>query len=868
MRASKFLGASAIMLIIALLPHLAWGASVDFSQCSNENPTLNNCKWIGSILNAANSEYREGMSVPQRLILRDIAATGGSSHTLTFSHQTTKGGIHAYDYLTAWNQGNSPLLTLNPCSDLPATYISICNGLRSSGYEYHIIVPDDPYISKDGSTQMRINAYEASYGNREIILRGNQPILAANLQLAHSVAAGADAGDSDIRYTLTWTSQSTQVMVEMGGHLAISGNTSMDWGWGLGASQISGGPYHFNLGGIDSGSLGSLDNQIMGSSIIPLYNNTNTTNVTNTTNGSGPPTIAPNPVIPRVCALDVVLIIDSSESIDTFELSQMQQAYQVFVKAFLPSTNTQIAVVDFDNFGKVLNGYTSDPAIVNASIMSTASGGFTNWEDALEEAHLLYDNRQAVPDLFIFASDGNPNRIGNLSILADENLSMERAIGKANAIKYDGIRIITIGIGNQLKPDNLAAISSPDAVYLSDFSTLAGTLAEIASDYCSPGSVVVRKNVNGTPAAGWQFTATGSGVTPSTIINTTDPSGKLFFSFSVNAGATSVLSITEQATPGYNLSSAACWSNGIPVGSRFGLSMQGVPFNSTANILCEFNNTAITNATNTSNVTNITNITNVTNTTSDITCLSPKYLLHSGQVLDIPFSAIFTASDPYSAYDFTASSPSRVKLQVIASSAKVTAEENNLNGEQTGTIKIQSVSNPADTKTCPITFHRLAANCDSISCRACTDFACLESNSCLDGLAFVLDPATPVRLGQFVSVTPAYSVASFNIFDPRYTVTPTSGPVSQIFSIAADATVPDGHRTAGRFTVNVAGYANGPAYVCPGLQRWHKEIGAPVNDLDSDLLVTSSRPVFHYFEKDGIVTMVGPYVFTAKVWVR
>src|SRR6185436_10429694 len=40
------------------------------------------------------------------------------------------------------------------------------------------------------------------------------------------------------------------------------------WGAGLGAANISGGPYHHNVGKIDGVSLGSKDNQLKGADIL------------------------------------------------------------------------------------------------------------------------------------------------------------------------------------------------------------------------------------------------------------------------------------------------------------------------------------------------------------------------------------------------------------------------------------------------------------------------------------------------------------------------------------------------------------------------------------------------------------------------
>jgi uncharacterized repeat protein (TIGR01451 family) len=266
---------SVVMLIAMTLPVVspspvaAGKTSVEFTQYANVDD-----EWIGSILQKSNSMYYECMSVPQRTILDDIAPTTDGEHTFTFSHQATKGGTHAYDWLTAYNQGNEPPLAFEPCGEKISTdFAAICENLHTSGYSVPVDVPDDPFISKDGSTQDRIDAYEGEFGNRRIKIYGNEPIAAAGLTLSHDVPNNGDTGDSYINYVLTWTSNSTQIIIEMAGHLAMSGDPTTNpiaWGPSLGASQISGGPYHFKLSQLDEKALGSQDNQIKGADILEV----------------------------------------------------------------------------------------------------------------------------------------------------------------------------------------------------------------------------------------------------------------------------------------------------------------------------------------------------------------------------------------------------------------------------------------------------------------------------------------------------------------------------------------------------------------------------------------------------------------------
>src|SRR5262249_43310128 len=73
-------------------------------------------------------------------------------------------------------------------------------------------------------------------------------------------------------YTLSWTSASTQIVVEFGGHLAITGPASNALAYSFGAGTISGAPYHFSLGSIDTTSLGNQANQIKCDELVPSCN--------------------------------------------------------------------------------------------------------------------------------------------------------------------------------------------------------------------------------------------------------------------------------------------------------------------------------------------------------------------------------------------------------------------------------------------------------------------------------------------------------------------------------------------------------------------------------------------------------------------
>ena len=292
-----------------------------------------------------------------------------------------------------------------------------------------------------------------------------------------------------------------------------------------------------------------------------------------------------NPQLESSCGIDMVLIIDSSGSINDKELTQMKNAFKDFVDAFLPNTPTQIAVVDFDDNATLIQGYTDDSVLIKNKIDSTVSGGCTNWEAALEEAHKQFDNRDK-PDLYVFASDGNPNTIINDGPCdAHESTALAKAVEKANQIKSDGVRIITLGIGDNLKSYNLKAISSDDAYRDTDFHTLADDLAAIAEDLCG-GTITVRKFVDNVPTSGWAFDTSVTGGTSNPTSETTDGEGYVVFNIDIT-DTTATVDITETLQSGYTFVSASCNDGSSTSGTE---QVTGIVVGETDIIYCEFNN--------------------------------------------------------------------------------------------------------------------------------------------------------------------------------------------------------------------------------------------------------------------------------------
>ena len=286
---SKQLSASVFLFFLLILSGFASAAvSTSFEQCSNNNPTLGSCKWIGSIIQQSNSVYYEGMTVPQRILFEKVTTNG--AHTISFTYQYSKARIHAYDFLTTVNQSNDPAITLNECADMGGS-AATCSALFSGGNLTQIAIPTDTYTSKDGSQASKEAAFDTDFPEGRFIKvyasTASAFTSASITSLTHNVANGADTSDSEASVTISFTSSGCgsganecQYLVFFGGHLALTGDGSgASWGPGLGSSQISGGPYHIKNPDFD-GSGGNLDNQIKGADI--LAPSTGTLNVVKT----------------------------------------------------------------------------------------------------------------------------------------------------------------------------------------------------------------------------------------------------------------------------------------------------------------------------------------------------------------------------------------------------------------------------------------------------------------------------------------------------------------------------------------------------------------------------------------------------------
>ncbi|MBK9711345.1 MAG: DUF11 domain-containing protein [Kouleothrix sp.] len=227
-----------------------------YDQCSNDLGTGyasgdTGCRWINGNLQGNNSRYFEGDATVQRLWLTGL--TNGA-HSVTLQYGTTKGGKHAYDYLTNWDWSENWVTLADRCQG-----ITNCMTWSTSTLQ----IPDDPNVS---------NTIEPVPGGR-VFTMYNGSLTSASTP---TIVSGSYAGDSETSITVSFNVNTStakdctgspltcSVVLIFGAHVS----SQVDWGVGNGAGSISGSPYHVSLAAVDGASVGSRDNQMQAGTIV------------------------------------------------------------------------------------------------------------------------------------------------------------------------------------------------------------------------------------------------------------------------------------------------------------------------------------------------------------------------------------------------------------------------------------------------------------------------------------------------------------------------------------------------------------------------------------------------------------------------
>ena len=229
-------------------------AAEAFDQCANGTGTATNCAdgWTNGALNAQNSHYREDQAVPQRLVATFAAA---GEHTITLTYLAREKEHHAYDSLATWNR---TVTEADRCQMLPQG--APCVGGSASTFD----IPADPTVVGT----IDATATSGHQLNNQVMTMYGGTLTGISVPTHSSPTSGT----SDLAQTVvsfTTAQDGDAVMLLFGGHLAAASGPR-GWGSGLGASAISGSPYHIKWTATDGKNVSSRDNQIQAGAILPV----------------------------------------------------------------------------------------------------------------------------------------------------------------------------------------------------------------------------------------------------------------------------------------------------------------------------------------------------------------------------------------------------------------------------------------------------------------------------------------------------------------------------------------------------------------------------------------------------------------------
>ena len=258
---------------------------ISFTQGANRDNfgtyTTGDLHWINSILQQSNSRYIEGMSTMQRVVFDNLPSCGGN-HVLRIKLEARKGDVHAYDFITSWDnalkaaQAIAPGFGLMPanradpklheCDEaIGSCSEAACNLMTNGGIgtgagatfrdvpiifgdfanpagpgEENLLISGPP--ADQNTTRQAIQTYECRYGDNITIPAGqtyagtydrsvrvyadgfsgtNGDANNAVLFVGYGDSNPNDGGDTYIYYDIKWSSTSSSVVIEFAAHIAV-----------------------------------------------------------------------------------------------------------------------------------------------------------------------------------------------------------------------------------------------------------------------------------------------------------------------------------------------------------------------------------------------------------------------------------------------------------------------------------------------------------------------------------------------------------------------------------------------------------------------------------------------------------------------
>ena len=234
-------------------------ASADLSQVRNggvgcDATVPNSCDdpadWVNGNAGASNAHYKEGQSIPYRLVMKDLTI---GNHSVVFEWDVRHSSANAIDFITHYQRVSESIEPCGPANH-PEDIIAGCNA--GSFTTFDIPAPTGVNSPIPGLPQTVFNALPVAQ-RRMTMYNGT-----INSMVYTNPQGDLSQATASTRVTVNFTAASSTVVMAWGGHIA----RALDWGNGNSASGISGSPYHTRLIELD-GSGGNQDRSLSAAAV-------------------------------------------------------------------------------------------------------------------------------------------------------------------------------------------------------------------------------------------------------------------------------------------------------------------------------------------------------------------------------------------------------------------------------------------------------------------------------------------------------------------------------------------------------------------------------------------------------------------------
>jgi len=186
--------------------------------------------------------FYEGDTVPYRTRFQNLIS--GNEYNITIEWDTTKSSKHAIDYLKTFN---ATISAADPCVSLNGLPAGLCEGDPST-----FPIPEDTFMQDDSQ-------WIGEQDPGEFTMFGGT----INSLSPYNVPSDYN-GDTKTSITLSFTANSSDVVLAWGGHIA----ERADWGLNNSAVFITGSPYHMRIIKFGDYNVGNMDRSLSAEAVI------------------------------------------------------------------------------------------------------------------------------------------------------------------------------------------------------------------------------------------------------------------------------------------------------------------------------------------------------------------------------------------------------------------------------------------------------------------------------------------------------------------------------------------------------------------------------------------------------------------------